>query len=1109
MEMKNTLTRKIPALIIAAAFLSIAPQCGTNGPGGGLDADGVALNNRGVAQMGRFDFESAIEAFSELAERYPDNADVQVNLGIATMNRQGEGDEETAKAIFDRVLESDPTHPRAAYNSGLIDLHQGDAEAARPHFVQVTEADPTDAEAFYHVGQCHMQQQQFGEALPWFEKAIEIDPFLRSAHYRAFQAAQRLRDRERAEASIERFQSLEANPRAHLVEFKYTRMGKWGEVVALGTSEETPIERPAGPIFAERQTLVEDSVDWSSGAGAAPDVTACDLDHDGAVDLFIAGAIDGEGAVRNAVLTAGAAGFELDPDHPLTSVDGVNTALWGDIDNDGLTDVYLCRRGPNQLWRQTEGETWQEITAATGTGGGNLDTADGALFDADHDGDLDIFIVNSNGANELFNNNRDGSFRPLAAASGLEGSGASRALLVADLDADLDADLVILNRNADHEIHVNDLLWEYRTPEGWDEFVAAEIEAAVAGDVDADGHIEIYTIDGEGALSRWQENRGGVWSASEISPGSQGSGPARLALADIDGDGVLDLVVSAGRGWRVVSPTDGTELFVSSSAVSAWSLAALEPPRGPSLVSFTPDDGPSVWAPGPGRLPFVAVSLTGKEDEASSMRTNASGIGTRLAVRAGSRWTAVDTYRADSGPGQSLQPLLLGLGEAPRIDFISIDWSDGVLQTEIDLEAGSVHTIAETQRQLSSCPVLFSWDGEAYVFVSDFLGVGGIGYAVGPGIYNQPRPWERFMMPPASLAPRDGRLVLKLGEPMEEITYLDAARLVAYDLPPGWHMTIDERMNILGPEPTGDPIFMRRFAVPVRATNDRGEDVTGAILATDHRAAPVGDLDLRFIGRLESEHRLTLEFSEDLDRLGDQLILVADGWVEYPYSQTNFAAWQAGADYRAPTLEARGADGEWKVLFEQFGYPAGMPRQMALPLPPLPRGTRELRLSTNQEIYWDRVVVAVADGSEEIERRELRLATARVEQPGFALRSTGPQHLPSYDWARRSPLWDTRFQSGRYTRFGDALELVMATDDAVVIFGPGEAVHLEFEAPAEVLRPGWTRIYVLEADGWCKDMDRFTRDGSTVAPLPSAGKDPSIPDRLHEKYNTRYVSSSG
>jgi hypothetical protein len=99
--------------------------------------------------------------------------------------------------------------------------------------------------------------------------------------------------------------------------------------------------------------------------------------------------------------------------------------------------------------------------------------------------------------------------------------------------------------------------------------------------------------------------------------------------------------------------------------------------------------------------------------------------------------------------------------------------------------------------------------------------------------------------------------------------------------------------------------------------------------------------------------------------------------------------------------------------------------------------------------------------------------------------------------------------AGHYTRFGNALELVAATDDAVAIFGPGEAVHLEYEAPPDAPAAGWTRVFILEIDGWCKDMDRFTKDGATVAPLPSAGKDPSVPERLHEEYNTRYVSSSG
>ncbi len=47
---------------------------------------------------------------------------------------------------------------------------------------------------------------------------------------------------------------------------------------------------------------------------------------------------------------------------------------------------------------------------------------------------------------------------------------------------------------------------------------------------------------------------------------------------------------------------------------------------------------------------------------------------------------------------------------------------------------------------------------------------------------------------------------------------------------------------------------------------------------------------------------------------------------------------------------------------------------------------------------------------------------------------------------------------------------------------------------------------VLEANGWCKDMDPYTRDGGTLAPLPSSGRDPDRRDRLHARYNTRYES---
>ena len=89
----------------------------------------------------------------------------------------------------------------------------------------------------------------------------------------------------------------------------------------------------------------------------------------------------------------------------------MTAALWGDYDNDGFTDVYLCRDGANQLWRQTAKGHWADVTAAAHADGGGGATIDGALFDADHDGDLDLLLIKRDGGDELLNNNGDGTFR--------------------------------------------------------------------------------------------------------------------------------------------------------------------------------------------------------------------------------------------------------------------------------------------------------------------------------------------------------------------------------------------------------------------------------------------------------------------------------------------------------------------------------------------------------------------------------------------------------------------------------------------------------------------------------------------------------------------------
>lgn len=719
----------------------------------------------------------------------------------------------------------------------------------------------------------------------------------------------------------------------------------------------------------------------------------------------------------------------------------------------------------------------------------------------------------------LFSNNLDGSYRRLDdQLEDLLGERPARQVLTTDVDGDRDVDFVVLHEQPPHRVVVNDRLWSYRAADDAAALESAPLVALTASDINADGRLDLLALDDSGALQQWQRDTTGRWAMTDaIADATPTPRAATLLAQDFTGNGQDDVLVQDSSGFRLyVATPDGWEAAQHADLPPGAELGALQPillnaADGPALAGTVQQDGGTalwLWTAGPGRHTFLALDPTGRSDPGEGIRSNPSGIGTGVTLRVADRWTLTDRYDRGSAPGASLQPLAIGLGGARRADFVRLYWTDGVLQTEMALDAGKVHEIAENQRQLASCPVLFAWNGERFDFVSDVLGVAGIGFFQEPGRYSEPRPWEYFAFPDGAIAPRDGRYAIKIGEPMQEIAYLDHARLHIHDLDPAWGMTLNERMHTGGgPAPDGRPIYYRRasWLAPSEATNDRGERVTTDLAATDGRAAPPGARDPRFLGRLAADHVLTLHFDAPVNPAGTKPVLVANGWVEYPYSQTVFAAWQADAAYRPPTLEAF-ADGRWHTVHEAFGYPAGMPREMAMPLDALPAGTTALRLRSNWEIYWDRIGIVheetPPDGAVTVSVAPPRVA--RLAMTGFARRDTLPQRRPYYDYADRSPFWDTEYAGGHYTALGPVKPLVAATDDAFALVGPGEELHLEFEAPAAL--EDRQRIVVLEVRGYAKDMDLYTLTGDTVGPLPRTPgiDDPSARDQLHARFLTRW-----
>ncbi len=453
--------------------------------------------------------------------------------------------------------------------------------------------------------------------------------------------------------------------------------------------------------------------------------------------------------------------------------------------------------------------------------------------------------------------------------------------------------------------------------------------------------------------------------------------------------------------------------------------------------------------------------------------------------------------------------MVVGIGQARQADYVAIDWSDGVFQTESALEASTLHRLTETQRQLASCPVVFMHDGSQYRFVTDILGVGGIGFNLGNGSYATPRPWENIVLPHSIVDMSSSEFRLKISEPMEEIAYIDAVELWAVDVPPGYAMALNERLATAGPQPDGAPVLYQHVHALESAVVVQGNEtlvVTSPLLDADLDAVPVGEIQPQFAGLLQDELVVELHWGRDLSAIDEPALLI-DGWVEYGYSQTSFAAWQAGLEYDALSLDYLDSDGRWTPVHRSFGYPAGMPRSSMLKLETLPPGTQSLRIRTHQQIYLDRIVMVETDSTVTADIHRLKPSMARVTQEGFARRSTGEQYQPHYDDRERQPFWDTRYPAGFYTRFGESTELVLDRDNALAVIGPGDSIELTFDNTFVDKPEGMTRYLVMSSHGWAKDMDLYTRDGETVGPMPkhdSVSVDRA--DLYHPLYNTRYQS---
>ena len=1099
----------------------------------------VEAVNRGVSLMGRYDYDGATQAFTEALGAAPDDATIQVNLAIARFNRGKKElqDIEQATVLLDAILARDPQHVRALYFKGIVLQHQGDAAAAAPCFERVVAQRPDDGVAWYILGICKQRLGQ--DAEKELRRAIELRPYLVSAYYRLWQTLQAAGRSEEAAPHLERFKQLRESPLAELIELpQYNQMGELALVLPLSGS---PAPGAAPDAFTHRAGPAQDLLvrpAAAAGGAHAPlgGAAFVDTDRDGQPELFLSGGSD---AGRPPAFHLRLASGRAEPvASALAEVGAVMAVAIGDYDNDESPDLVVVTATGNELFRGAPDGSFTRTTELLTQPAAGGRSRSALWFDADHDGDLDLLVCNTGAPTQLFNNNADGTFTEIAVSAGIAApEGDSLMALPGDVDGDRDTDLVLLRAGAPARVFLNELSGAFREAP-----LAAAIRGELGGmmqDFDGDGFLDILALAERPALPSLHlgDGRGNfrvsqAFAETAVAAATFGVIQA-VRAADLDLDGDLDVALFGEEGHALLN--DGAGHFTLLRRV--W--APLERNRiiGVELADLTGDLIPDVLLLErgaedrlrliPGEIEPAATALalapTGVRSRDKRTRSPASGYGVALTVRAGLHEQSRIVTGQGGGFTQSPLPVIFGLLGAPRADYARLDWPDGVAQVEIALAAGVTHAVAETQRKVSSCPVLFTWNGERFEFITDFAGVGGLGYFVGGGEYAQPTPVDHVKVEPGQLRLRDdAHYEVRITEPMEETAYFDRLELLAIDHPTDWMVFPDERLTITGPAPTRELLVIDAPIFPEHAVNPAGEPCAEHLRHADRHYAFEPELDRRFIGFCVP-HTLELDFGGQLAGLrpGERVFLLINGYLEYPYSQTTYAAGQAHLGWEPIAIERQTAGGAWETIVPDAGALGGMARTMTVDLTGLLDGAApcRLRLTTNLEIFYDQIFLARPLAADRVAVHALPVAQADLRYVGFAREVSPDGRQPLiYDYQQTDLTVPFRTLSGAYTRYGAVEELLRDDDDLFVLVGSGDEIAVTFDARAlPPLPAGVVRSFVLVSHAFCKDMDRYTATPETLEPMPFRGmsrypypeheRPPETPAqrRVRETYNTRIV----
>ncbi len=1082
--------------------------------------DAYRANNLGVAYLEQYNYDKASAQFRHALEIEPTLTMARVNLAIALLYTPDlEGATREAKA----ALQQKEDEPHAHYVLGLIARSENRVDDGIAEFKRVLVIDAHDVGALVNLGQLLMQRREYAEAVTLFRRAAEQEPFHVTATYNLAVALTRSGQTEEGQRMTQQFQKLRESGYGTTFANAYLEQGRYAEAI-VSTGAEPELVNSATPevTFAPITTINAASASAANGAAeAGGGVTLADLDGDGDLDLIDVSPSrvrlfrNDNGTFTDVTAQTGI-GQLTAPAVPIA-------AIAGDYDNDEKTDIFVLGNGANALYRQTAPWKFEDVTAKSGVSTGAAISGahpSAALVDVDHDGDLDLFLV----GNVLLRNNGDGTFTDITATAKVAQS-ITHGVAIAPTDYDnrRDVDLLLVAQD-----HAPTLFRNMR--DGTFQDVAKDAglstegkyTCVAAGDVNKDGFTDFFfgRADAPGLLMLSDGSTHFRAAAADNTPAAANAIAAQFI--DYDNDGLLDLVIASADGLHIWRNLGRSWADVTDRTVKAFNATLSTTRRITAFAAgdFTGDGATDLAIKlrsgelvllqnrGGSKNPSVRVRLSGRV-------SNRDGIGSKVEIRAGSLFQKLETSSAT--PAIAPADLVFGLGTRAKADVVRVLWPSGVLQAEPQESASPTVVVKELDRKPSSCPFLFTWNGERFEFITDFMGGGEMGDYDGAQ-FNTSDPEEYTRIRGDQLRPRNGRYEIRVTNELEETLYADRFELLAIDHPADEEVHPHEGL-FSPPFPEFELFAARDVRSPVAVGDHTGANVTEKARKLDRQFIDNFPLEPRFRGYAQP-HELTIDTSGDAH--ADVLLLT--GWTDYAFSSDNVAATQAGLEMQPPSLDVLDNNGRWHTVMKEIGIPVGRPQTLVVNM----KGKwlsndQVVRIRTNMRIYWDQIQVATLD--EQSPARKPKIThldpiAADLHWRGFSAEATREEPF-TYDYARVSRAFPWKQMPGRYTREGDVLPLLLSVDDMFVVSHPGDEIALSFDATRlPPLPQSWTRTFLLHSDGFSKEMNPRSSSPDFAAPLPfhkmthyPYGPNETYPltserQRYIERYNTRVVGKS-